>query len=98
MQIRDVRPDEHTRLGQLMVEVYSQLDGFPSPADQSAYYDMLANIGSFTTKRGARVIVAVSTPDHLVGGVERLGFQRSPDLDFMQQGFPVHGFRLRLPM
>jgi GNAT superfamily N-acetyltransferase len=170
MQIRDVLPHEHTKLGQLMVEVYSHLEGFPSPADQPAYYDMLANIGSFTTKRGARVLVAVSTREELMGGVvyfadmsqygsdgsatresdasgirllgvhphargqgigksltlacielarqarhnqvilhttqpmrtawamyERFGFQRSPDLDFMQQGFPVHGFRLRLP-
>ncbi|HZH43996.1 MAG TPA: GNAT family N-acetyltransferase [Lysobacter sp.] len=27
---------------------------------------------------------------------ERLGFQRSPDLDFMQQALPVYGFRLPL--
>lgn len=27
---------------------------------------------------------------------ERLGFQRSPDLDFSQQGLPVFGFRLPL--
>ncbi|AXK72902.1 GNAT family N-acetyltransferase [Lysobacter sp. TY2-98] len=27
---------------------------------------------------------------------ERLGFRRSEDLDFLQQGFPVYGFRLAL--
>ena len=26
----------------------------------------------------------------------RLGFARSEDLDFLQQGFPVFGFRLKL--
>ena len=27
---------------------------------------------------------------------EKLGFRRSPDLDFLQEGLPVFGFRLRL--
>jgi hypothetical protein len=27
---------------------------------------------------------------------ERLGFQRSPDLDFQQHSLPVYGFRLKL--
>lgn len=30
------------------------------------------------------------------GLYERLGFQRSEDLDFAQQGLPVFGFRCRL--
>ncbi len=30
------------------------------------------------------------------GLYERMGFARSEDLDFLQQGFPVFGFRLPL--
>lgn len=151
-----------------MVEVYSRLEGFPSPAEQPKYYAMLERIGDFALKPKCRVLVAV-TPEALLGGVvyfgdmaqygsggtattitnasgirllgvdprfrgsgagraltarcielareaghievilhttaamrlawgmyERLGFTRSPDLDFEQQGFPVFGFRLQL--
>jgi hypothetical protein len=27
---------------------------------------------------------------------ERMGFVRAEELDFLQEGFPVYGFRLRL--
>ncbi len=169
LTIRDAHPDECSALGGLLVEVYSGLDGFPKPADQPGYYEMLANIGAFTGKPGARVLVALSAWGQLVGGViyfgdmaeygsggtatsvrnasgirllgvspehrglgvgralthacielarqqahaevilhttaamqvawrmyEKLGFVRSQDLDFLQQGLPVFGFRLRL--
>lgn len=167
--IRDLRPEESAALGQLLVQAYSQLEGFPTPAEQPGYYAMLADIGSFAAKPGTRVLVAVSAEGDLLGGVvyfgdmaqygsggsatsaknasgirllgvdpryrqsgagkaltsacialarqqgheqvilhttqamqvawglyERLGFQRSPDLDFSQQGLQVVGFRLRL--
>ena len=167
--IRDIQNHEHAALGQLMVGVYSSLDGFPTPAEQPAYYQMLADIGSFTEKPGARVLVATGADDSLLGGViyfadmaqygsggiattitnasgirllgvapqarglgvgkaltlaclqlardaghaqmilhttqamqtawtmyEKLGFQRSTDLDFMQGALPVFGFRLKL--
>jgi GNAT superfamily N-acetyltransferase len=169
LTIRDLRPAERAALGRLMVEVYSHLDGFPKPADQPKYYEMLADIGSFADTPSARVLVATSAEGALVGGVVyfgdmaqygsggtatremnasgirllgvdptyrnagvgkalteaciqlardaghaqvilhttqamqvawglylRLGFVRSEDLDFLQQGFPVFGFRLNL--
>jgi len=169
LTIRDLRPSEFEALGQLMVGVYSQLEGFPTPAEQPRYYEQLANIGRFTEKPGTRVLVAVTPEDELVGGVvyfadmthygsggiaasirnasgirllgvdprfrgsgagraltsacielardaghsqvilhstqamqiawglyERMGFARSEDLDFVQEGFPVFGFRLPL--
>ena len=169
LTIRDLRPDEHEALGKLMVEVYSGLAGFPTPAEQPRYYEMLANIGAFADKPGARVLVALTAEGQLAGGVvyfadmaqygsggiatsvrdasgirllgvaptfrqsgagkaltaaciqlareaghaqvilhttqamqvawglyERLGFVRSGDLDFSQQGLPVYGFRLAL--
>jgi GNAT superfamily N-acetyltransferase len=169
LTIRDLRPSEFAALGQLMVDVYSRLDGFPTPAEQPRYYELLANIGRFAEKPEARVLVAMSDDDGLIGGVvyfgdmahygsggiattvrdasgirllavdprfrnsgagkaltnacielareqghsqvilhttqamhvawalyERLGFTRAEELDFLQEGFPVFGFRLRL--
>jgi GNAT superfamily N-acetyltransferase len=167
LTIRDLQPSEYEALGRLMVDVYSSLDGFPTPAEQPRYYEMLANIGQFTEKPGARVLVAITPENELAGGVvyfgdmaqygsggiatsirnasgirllgvdprfrgsgagraltsaciqlardagrsqvilhstqamriawglyERMGFARSEDLDFVQEGFPVYGFRL----
>lgn len=168
LTIRDLRPEESAALGRLMVEVYSGLEGFPKPHEQSRYYETLANIGEFAKRKDARVLVAATPAGELVGGVvyfgdmaeygsggtatqqkdasgirllavdprhrglgagraltefcvglalaegrgqvilhttaamktawnlyEKLGFERSADLDFEQRGFPIHGFRLR---
>jgi GNAT superfamily N-acetyltransferase len=167
--VRDIRVEEFVALGQLLVEVYSNLPGFPGPLEQPAYYDMLRDIGEFTKKPDVRVLVAVPPAGGLAGGVvyfgdlahygaagiaptikrasgirllgvhpecrnmgvgkalatacialareqghlevvlhttkamqtawamyERLGFIRSPDLDFRQKELPVFGFRLSL--
>jgi GNAT superfamily N-acetyltransferase len=67
--VRPAYPSEFTALGQLMVLVYSQLDGFPKPEEQPAYYQLLANIGDFTQKPGVEVLVAVSVQGELAGGV-----------------------------
>ncbi|TQV85021.1 GNAT family N-acetyltransferase [Aliikangiella coralliicola] len=169
LEIRDIRKEEFLLLGQLMVEVYANLEGFPSQEEQPKYYEMLANIGRFTEKKDTKVLVALSKEGELIGGVvyfgdmaqygsggtatsvknasgirllgvdpkyrgsgagkaltnaciqlakekghaevvlhttqamqiawgfyEKLGFERSKDLDFMQEGFPVFGFRLAL--
>ncbi len=169
VDIRAVAPREYQALGQLMVEVYSRLEGFPGPEEQPGYYDMLADIGQFNEQPGIRVLVALTQAGELAGGVvyfddmagygsggsathevnsagirllgvadrfrglgvgralteaclelahasgraqvilhttaamqvawklyTRLGFERSPDLDFSQQGLPVFGFRLQL--
>ena len=71
--IRDVEPSEFGALGRLMVDVYSHLDGFPTPADQPQYYEMLANIGRFSERPHARVLVARSPDGDLVGGVVYFG-------------------------
>jgi len=52
-----------------MVEVYSQLDGFPGPLEQPNYYKMLTNIGEFTQKPKTELLVAVSEKGKVVGGV-----------------------------
>jgi ribosomal protein S18 acetylase RimI-like enzyme len=169
VQVREIRDAEFAALGRLMVEVYSNLEGFPQPHEQPGYYRMLADIGRFTEKPQTHVLVALTAADELVGGVvyfadmaqygsggtatavknasgirllgvspaarnmgvgraltlacverararghaevvlhttaamrvawglyERLGFVRSADLDFLQEGMPVYGFKLRL--
>jgi len=67
--IRDIRNDEFEALGQLMVDTYSKLAGFPTPNEQPDYYHMLANIGKFTEKKDTRVLVAVLPDQELAGGV-----------------------------
>ena len=166
--IRDIKQSERTELGKLMVEVYSNLEGFPSPDEQPEYYQMLTRIGELADKPSTHVFVA-QHDKRIVGGVvyfsdmaqygsggsateqknasgfrllavskearglgvgkmlsefcikqtqqdgnqeliihtteamkiawgmyEKIGFKRSKDLDFLQQGFPVFGFRLAL--
>lgn len=169
LTIRDLAPGEADALGRLLVDVYSRLEGFPKPAEQPAYYDLLANVGRFRERPATRILVALSGEATLAGGVvyfgdmahygsgglaprvknasgirllgvhplirnrgvgraltaacielareqrhdevilhttdamrlawglyERIGFVRSEDLDFSQQGMPVFGFRLDL--
>ena len=167
--IRNARPEEFVTIGNLMVRVYSKLEGFPKEAEQPEYYKLLHNIGEFTNKPDTELIVVVSLEDKILAAVvffgdmqhygsggtatqeknaagfrllavdpsargqglgklltnecinrarnkklsqiiihttkamqqawkmyEGIGFKRSEDLDFLQQGFPVFGFRLKL--
>lgn len=169
LAIRGLQPDEHDTLGRLMVQVYSSLEGFPTPLEQPHYYELLANIGRFAEKPGVRVLVAMTGAGELAGGVvyfgdmaqygsggiattipnasgirllgvdprfrgggvgkaltnaciqlardaghrevilhttapmqvawkmyERLGFVRAKELDFLQEGYPVLGFRMSI--
>jgi GNAT superfamily N-acetyltransferase len=67
--IRNAQPSEFVELGQLMVEAYALLDGFPKPHEQPRYYSMLANIGEFASKPGSELLVAISANGQLMGGV-----------------------------
>jgi len=167
--VREIRKDEFAALGGLMIDVYSNLAGFPGPDEQPGYYDTLRNIGHFSERKDAKVLVAISADGELAGGIvyfgdmaeygsggiattvknasgirllgvserargagtgkalaraciqlardkghshvvlhtthamqvawslyEKLGFERSKDLDFVQEGLQVFGFRLWL--
>jgi len=67
--VRNASPSEFYTIGKIMVEVYSQLEGFPSPEDQPAYYKMLANIGELTKKAHTELIVAVDENGKIAGAV-----------------------------
>ncbi len=167
IEIKSAVKDDYKEIGMLMVQVYSNLQGFPSPEEQPTYYKMLKNIAAFAEKESVDILVAKDS-DKLVGAVvyigdmkdygsggtatqeknaagfrllavspeargggigkklsiaciekakkeglgqviihttdamkiawgmyEKLWFERSEDLDFLQKGFPVYGFRLR---
>jgi GNAT superfamily N-acetyltransferase len=169
LTIREVLKSEYRQLGQLMVEVYSKLEDFPSKDEQPGYYAKLSNIGALNEQRATKVLVAISPAGQLIGGVvyfddmamygsggtatsevncsgirllgidpqfrkagagkaltnaciqfakeaghsqvilhttqamqvawrmyEKLGFERSSDLDFLQEDLQVYGFRLNL--
>ena len=67
--VRNARSEEFLRIGELMVQVYSQLEGFPKESDQPNYYKMLANVGSLTTTPGTELLVAVSPDGKIAGAV-----------------------------
>ncbi|MCL9804291.1 GNAT family N-acetyltransferase [Flavobacterium amniphilum] len=71
--IRNVKPEEFQKLGQLLVDVYSQLEGFPKPEEQPAYYNLLLNVGDFTQKDKTELIGAFNEIDELLAGVVFLG-------------------------
>ncbi len=52
-----------------MVQVYSQLEGFPKKYDQPDYYNMLANIGALTKQPKTELLVAVSSEGKIEGAV-----------------------------
>ena len=66
---REALPGEFEALGQLMIDVYAQLDDFPGRQAWPEYYEMLANIGLFTEKPGTKLIIALSPDNELWGGV-----------------------------
>ena len=71
--IRKAHPHEYPEIGQLMVEVYSNLDGFPKPNERPRYYKLLANVGDLTAKPQAELLVAVSAKEDILGAVVYFG-------------------------
>jgi GNAT superfamily N-acetyltransferase len=67
--VRNARPEEFSQIGEMMVQVYSRLEGFPKESDQPNYYKMLANVGSLTTMPGTELLVAVSVEEKIAGAV-----------------------------
>jgi GNAT superfamily N-acetyltransferase len=67
--IRNATPAEFSTIGKLMVQVYSQLEGFPKESEQPNYYQMLANVGELTKKPGTEILVAISSDEMIAGAV-----------------------------
>jgi hypothetical protein len=73
INIRVARRDEFSVAGELMVRVYSSLDGFPTPIEQPNYYAMFADVGRFTKNGGTEVLVAVTADEAILGAVVLFG-------------------------
>jgi GNAT superfamily N-acetyltransferase len=71
--VRNAKPDEFEEIGKLMVQVYSQLEGFPKETEQPDYYKMLANIGELTKNPETVLLVAVSPENKIAGAVVYFG-------------------------
>ena len=67
--IRNATPEEFMLIGQLMVRVYSRLEGFPKENEQPEYYKLLYNIGQFTSSPGTELLVALDADDNILGAV-----------------------------
>ena len=67
--IRNAKPAEFEEIGKLMIQVYSQLEGFPKESEQPDYYKMLAQIGELTNKPETELLVAVSNEGKISGAV-----------------------------
>ena len=67
--IRNAMPHEFEQTGQLMVDAYLALEGFPGPDEEPHYYRMLANVGALTEKPGVELIVCVSADGAIAGAV-----------------------------
>lgn len=57
--IRNAKPSEFCAVGNLMVEVYSQIEGFPSIEELPEYYSLLRNVGDLTNTPSIELLVAL---------------------------------------
>lgn len=71
--IREALKKEYHELGTLMVDVYSQLPGFPGLDEIPEYYDTLRNVGEFAAQSGVKLFVAVTVDDEIGGGLVYFG-------------------------
>lgn len=71
--VKNVIQDDYQKLGELMVEVYSQLDGFPKPDEQPEYYNLLRNVGDFTKNETTELLGVYNNNNSLLAGVVFFG-------------------------
>lgn len=92
--IRNARPEEFIRIGELMVDAYSQIEGFPKAADLPGYYQMLANVGELTKNSGTELLVAL-TNNVIRGAVVYIGeMNHYGSMSSASQVKNASGFRL----
>ena len=68
-KVRNALPEEFGAVGELMVDVYSQIEGFPKQSEQPQYYDLLRNVGQLTENPNIELLVAVSSQGSIGGAV-----------------------------
>ncbi|WP_238857982.1 bifunctional helix-turn-helix transcriptional regulator/GNAT family N-acetyltransferase [Poritiphilus flavus] len=73
VSVRNASDEEFFKVGQLMVEVYARLKGFPKEWEQPEYYKMLASVGELTKKPQTEILVAATDDGDLAGAVVFFG-------------------------
>jgi ribosomal protein S18 acetylase RimI-like enzyme len=71
--VKNVIPEDYQKLGELIVEVYSQLDGFPKPEEQPDYYNLLRNVADFTKNETTELLGIYNDDNNLLAGVVFFG-------------------------
>ena len=71
--IREATPGEFSNIGELMVTVYSQLEGFPGPKQSPDYYNKLKNVGNLTKSPKVKLLVAATEEGSIGGSVVYFG-------------------------
>ncbi len=71
--VREAKSSEYSQLGELMVDVYSRLEGFPSPTEIPDYYNSLRNVGDFLNSPNTKLFVAISNKGKIDGGLVYFG-------------------------
>ncbi len=60
---------EIPELGKLMADVYSRLEGFPSIAEQPAYYEQFHQLPRLAARKNTDVVIAKGPHNEILGGV-----------------------------
>lgn len=68
--IRQARPEEYSRLGQLTVDACASLPGMPRPEDQPEYYRMLLDVAKRAGNPAISILAAVGDAGELLGSVD----------------------------
>lgn len=68
-KIRNAKQEEFEEIGNLLVNVYSQLNGFPKIDEYPEYYATLKNVGDLTKNPNIELFVAVSEQNNIGGAV-----------------------------
>lgn len=61
------------KVGELLVRVYSSLEGLQKPDEQPDYYKMLLHVGDLTSVASTEIIVAKSSKGKIIGAVVFFG-------------------------
>ena len=72
-EITNAKPVDYKLIGELMVQVYSSLDGFPKPDEMPRYYDFLKNVGDLTQKPQTELFAAYTSEGEVLGAVVFFG-------------------------
>lgn len=68
-KVRNAKKEEFQKVGDLLVQVYSALNGFPKVEEQPEYYNMIKNVGKLTDNPNIELLVAVSEQNQIGGAV-----------------------------